>query len=172
MTRSSFASTVLAMVVSVSASSVTPPQTPPAATYTIPSNVKSSELNHSAKVTMVNVGDDTKPTLEWTALGDSYADGVGISKYVDGLRCLRYDEAYPIIMNLNPSWPPDADQVLPPGLHQLNNVVCSGAETQDILDWQLLDEPTYWQPNPTYGKPNVAVSIDNWKITSYDRQSP
>jgi len=29
--------------------------------------------------------------FEWTALGDSYASGVGSTNYVDGRRCLRYD---------------------------------------------------------------------------------
>lgn len=30
--------------------------------------------------------------LEWAALGDSYASGVGSERYIDGRRCLRYDQ--------------------------------------------------------------------------------
>lgn len=75
-------------------------------------------------------------------LGDSYAAGVGFSTYVDGQRCLRYDEACPVIVNFNPEYPSGEIEVLAPGNHKLNNVVCSGAEAQDILDWQLLHEPT------------------------------
>ena len=156
MTRSSIISASLTIAVAVSASSSTPAQTPPAPTYTIPAHLKSS-LNHSAEVTIINPGDDTKPYLEWTALGDSYAAGLGTSDYVDGLRCLRYDEAYPRILDINTEYAPGGDQVLPPGPHKLNNVACSGAETQDILDWQLLDEPTYWKPNPAYGKLSVIL---------------
>jgi len=127
---------------------------PPAATYTIPADLlNSSSLNQSAKVTIVNPGGGIKPTLEWTALGDSYATGVGTTNYVDGTRCLRYDEAYPIIININPEYAPGGDAVLPPGLYQFNNVACSGAETKDIIKWQLLDKPTYHEPNPTYGEP-------------------
>lgn len=102
-------------------------------------------------VTVTPPDDDPVPDLEWTALGDSYASGVGSSDYVDGQRCLRYDESYPIIVNWNPEYPPDVE-VLPPGYHKLNNVVCSGAEAQDIIDWQLLDEPTSGQPNWQFGK--------------------
>jgi hypothetical protein len=29
-------------------------------------------------------------SFEWTAIGDSYASGVGSTNYVEGLRCLRY----------------------------------------------------------------------------------
>ena len=34
------------------------------------------------------------PSFEWTAWGDSYASGVGTGNYIDGRRCLRYEEAY------------------------------------------------------------------------------
>ena len=105
---------------------------------------------------MISPGDPRKPDLEWTALGDSYAAGVGSSKYQEGLRCLRYDESYPVVMNMNPQYAPGGIAVFPPGLHLLNNVVCSGAETQDILDWQLLDKPTRWKPNISYGKTNAV----------------
>ena len=42
----------------------------------------------------------------------------------------------------------------------LNNVICSGATCQDVLDWQFLDEPT-WQvqygDRPAFGKPQFAT---------------
>lgn len=98
------------------------------------------------------VGGDMK-SLEWTALGDSYAAGVGSGDYVDGRRCLRFSEAYPVIMNNNPDWTkPGGPSALLEGTHKLNNVVCSGAEIQDIIDYQLLDEPASTAPNFQYGK--------------------
>ena len=38
--------------------------------------------------------------IERTSFGDSYATGVGAGNYIDGYyRCLRYDQAYPVLMN-------------------------------------------------------------------------
>jgi hypothetical protein len=68
------------------------------------------------------------------------------------MECLRYDEGYPILVNRNPAWPNNTTPILPPGVHTLNYVACSGAKTQDVLDWQLLDEPAKYKPNPIYGK--------------------
>lgn len=111
-----------------------------------------------------------KPSLEWTALGDSYASGVGTTKYQGGMRCLRFDEAYPQLINLDPYWSPGGDAVFPPGLHKLNNVVCSGAEAQDILDWQLLDNPTRFEPDITYGKHIVSPGIEDCTVTLGNRR--
>ena len=80
--------------------------------------------------------------FEWTAIGDSYASGVGTVKYVDGRRCLRYDQAYPNLLN---------DEDLSPGLErELHNVVCSGAEAEDIENYQFYDEDHTNQPNIQY----------------------
>ena len=80
----------------------------------------------------------------WTALGDSYASGVGSTTYIDGKRCLRYDEAYPQKMQGNDelgNGKTDKEKRL------LQNVVCSGAEAHDVNDYQLLDEDTWGVPS-------------------------
>lgn len=86
-------------------------------------------------------------TLEWTALGDSYASGVGSTDYVDGRRCLRYNESYAVQLN--------NDQGLSTGDHIFNNVPCSGALSSEIADWQLLDEPKGSGPSWQYGMKTV-----------------
>lgn len=81
--------------------------------------------------------------FEWTSLGDSYASGVGSTNYVDGRRCLRYDQAYPVLLNGEPD--------LADGHYIFNNVVCSGAHYDDVEKYQFYDEDTSSQPNFQYG---------------------
>ena len=96
---------------------------------------------------------DTK--FEWTALGDSYASGVGSTNYIDGRRCLRYDEAWPVLLN--------QDKDLAAGDHIFNNVVCSGAHYSDVEAYQFYDEDQTGQPNwqfsprPKFGDPQMAT---------------
>jgi hypothetical protein len=86
-----------------------------------------------------------RDTFEWTALGDSYSSGVGADGYTsNSYRCLRYDHAYPVLIN--------GDQRLPEGDHKFNNVVCSGSNTKDIEAYQFYDEPTSGTPNSQFGK--------------------
>ena len=76
-------------------------------------------------------------TFWWTALGDSYASGVGSEKYIDGRRCLRYDQAYPVKMQDNN----DLGFGTTPEVQRLfQNCVCSGAEVDDVANYQLLDQ--------------------------------
>ena len=82
--------------------------------------------------------------LEWTALGDSYASGVGSTTYLQGRRCLRYDQAYPMQMNGDDNLGNTKD-------HLFNNVVCSGAHASDIEAYQFYDEDRRNQPNWQYG---------------------
>ena len=91
--------------------------------------------------------------FEWTALGDSYASGVGSTNYVDGSRCPRYDKAYPIQLKNKL----DQQKTLGTGGHIFHNAVCSGAETKDVEAWQLLDEDTWNQPGYTYGNNTSLV---------------
>ena len=77
--------------------------------------------------------------FEWTALGDSYASGVGTVEYVDGRRCLRYDQAWPVLLN--------GDAQLAEGDHIFNNVVCSGSHYSDVELYQLYDDDQTNQPN-------------------------
>lgn len=91
-----------------------------------------------------------RDTFEWTALGDSYASGVGAGDYVsNSYRCLRYNHAYPVLMN--------SDNRLPNGDHKditmkFNNVACSGSSTADVEAYQFYDEPTSGEPNWQFGK--------------------
>jgi len=49
-----------------------------------------------------------RDTFEWTALGDSHSSGVGAGDYIsNSYRCLRYNHAYPVLM--------DGDVRLPTG---------------------------------------------------------
>ena len=82
--------------------------------------------------------------LEWTALGDFYASGVGLTNYVDGSRCLCCDEAYPVMLN--------QDSDFEPSKHIFNNCACSGAYIIDVSAWQLLDKPASLGPNFQYGE--------------------
>jgi hypothetical protein len=94
-------------------------------------------------------------TFEWTALGDSYSSGVGAGDYVDGRRCLRYDSAYPALINGDPS--------LSPYPHIFNNVVCSGSTTKDVENYQFyetdqVDKPNLqYSPRPKFGDPAMAT---------------
>ena len=94
--------------------------------------------------------DEAPKKFEWTALGDSYASGVGSTNYVDGRRCLRYDEAWPRLLN--------NDNDLAEGDYIFNNVVCSGAHYDDVEKYQFYDEDTSNKPNIQYGK-NAAFDI-------------
>ena len=85
----------------------------------------------------------------WTALGDSYASGVGSGTYTGGRRCLRYDQAYPVQMQGNNDL---GLGTTPEEKRLFQNVVCSGAEVEDIESWQLLDDDTSSQPSYQYGK--------------------
>lgn len=86
-------------------------------------------------------------TLEWTALGDSYASGVGSGQYTGGQRCLRYDQAYPVLMNNDNRF--DASTTTKPNL--FHNAVCSGSSTDDVQKYQFYEEDTRWKPDVQYG---------------------
>lgn len=81
------------------------------------------------------------PDFEWTAWGDSYASGVGSGDY-DGRRCLRYNQAYPVLMQDDP------DKLLPGSGGKLNNVACSGAKADEVNAYQFYtDDQYYGQPD-------------------------
>lgn len=98
------------------------------------------------------------PSFEWTAWGDSYASGVGSGNYVNGRRCLRYDEAYPVWINDDPK------NLLPGSGGHFNNVVCSGATAEEVEEFQFYETaPSSGQPNWQYyprgaaGKPSMGT---------------
>ncbi|TGJ88663.1 hypothetical protein E0Z10_g8 [Xylaria hypoxylon] len=120
---------------------------------TVISSVLASPLAHKIEKITHLLGRDQ---FEWTALGDSYSSGVGAGEYgSNSYRCLRYDQAYPVLIN--------GDSRLPQGDHQFNNVVCSGSSTADVQDYQFYDEDTSSQPNrqfgtrPKFGNPSMAT---------------
>lgn len=96
-----------------------------------------------------------RDTFEWTALGDSYSSGVGAGEYTsNSYRCLRFDHAYPVLMN--------NDDRLPNKDHKdttmkFNNVVCSGSNTTEVEAYQFYDKPTSGKPNAQYGRLNPGV---------------
>ena len=83
----------------------------------------------------------------WTALGDSYASGVGADNYIGGQRCLRYDQAYP--QRLQKYTDLGGANI---ATRAFQNCVCSGAHVDDVADYQLLDEDTTHKPSDQYGK--------------------
>lgn len=93
-----------------------------------------------ARPNLVATRDD--PKFEWTALGDSYASGVGSSNYVDGRRCLRYDQAWPVLLN--------GDSNLATKDNIFNNLACSGSHYNDVEDYQFYDEDQTNKPNWEY----------------------
>ncbi|KAI9756479.1 MAG: hypothetical protein M4579_003818 [Chaenotheca gracillima] len=91
---------------------------------------------------------------EWIALGDSYASGVGGGELLEDRRCLRFNDAYPIQMQSD-------DRLLEPiAARKFTNAACSGATTQDVLDWQLLDSEDsqlMYGSRPAFGTPQFAT---------------
>ncbi|KAL9123848.1 MAG: hypothetical protein Q9217_006763 [Psora testacea] len=94
----------------------------------------------------------------WTALGDSYASGVGSLNYIGGQRCLRYDESYGQRLQKYTDLG-GANQAT----RAFQNVVCSGAEVRDVEKYQLLDDDTSGIPSvqygdrPKFGEPSMAT---------------
>ena len=82
----------------------------------------------------------------WTALGDSYASGVGADYYIGGQRCLRYAQAYPQRIQKYTDLG-NSNMVK----RAFQNCVCSGAEIPDVEKYQLLDKDTSAIPNAQYG---------------------
>jgi lysophospholipase L1-like esterase len=75
-------------------------------------------------VTALTGGAAQAQTIEYVALGDSYASGVGTRDYIDDSGCRRSDAAYPSLL---------ADAI---GA-DLTFAACSGAKTGDVLNNQL-----------------------------------
>ena len=76
-----------------------------------------------------------RAVTEWTAMGDSYASGVGAGSQDPNdnyLGCFRFPFAYPPQMQ-------SGDGSLQPNPLKFNNVACSGNTFQQILDKEFLD---------------------------------
>lgn len=101
-----------------------------------------------ARPSLITTRENNK--FEWTSLGDSYASGVGSTNYVGGQRCLRYDQAWPVLLN--------GDSNLASTDYVFNNVVCSGAHYDDVEKYQFYDEDTSHQPNLQYGMISLYLS--------------
>lgn len=101
---------------------------------------------------------------EWTALGDSYASGVGAGHMDDGSqRCVRFSEAYPRLMQIDNCVPGGAEN------RKINNVIClcSGTQAKDVLEQQFYDSihiphltditQAQFGPRLPFGKPRIAT---------------
>lgn len=91
---------------------------------------------------------------EWTAMGDSYASGVGAGPQPadDTNRCFRFPNAYPVVMQAG----------LKPVPSKFNNVACSGNTFSQIKDKELLDQPEDDGKNgrrPAWGKAPEFVTM-------------
>ena len=87
---------------------------------------------------------------EWTAMGDSYAAGIGagaLPQDPDPDNCFRCSNSYPRIMQS--SFQPN------PG--RFNFVACSGAKFDEIGTWQLLNRPL--RGRPAWGNSPEFVTI-------------
>ncbi|ORY14431.1 hypothetical protein BCR34DRAFT_585827 [Clohesyomyces aquaticus] len=95
-----------------------------------------------------------RAAFEWTALGDSYASGIGSGVPDEPKKCFRYSEAYPRVIQ-------DTDSIIPDhGSRVLNNIVSSGASVGDIRAHQFADEDTtdtMYGSRPKFGNPNIAT---------------
>ena len=79
---------------------------------------------------------------EWTAMGDSYASGIGagaLPQDPDPDNCFRCGSSYPRIMQSGPG-------SLQPNPGQFNFVACSGAKFDEIGRYQLLDRAFIGRP--------------------------
>lgn len=91
---------------------------------------------------------------EWTAMGDSYASGVGAGPQPEDQknRCFRFPNAYP---NL-------AQDALDPKPAKYQHVACSGNTFDQIKDHELLDQPQDDGKNgirPAWGEAPAFVTI-------------
>ena len=97
--------------------------------------------------------------FEWTALGDSYASGVGSTNYVDGRRCLRYDQAWPVLLN--------GDSNLATKGYIFNNVVCSGSHCEDVEKYQFYDDDTSSQPSYQFGMNSLHLVLKILRLARF-----
>ena len=91
---------------------------------------------------------------EWTAMGDSYASGVGAGPQPadDTNRCFRFPNAYPVVVQAG----------LTPVPSKFNNVACSGNTFDQIKNKELLDKPQNDGSNgirPAWGEAPEFVTI-------------
>ena len=90
---------------------------------------------------------------EWTAMGDSYAAGIGAgapSQEPDPDHCFRSGNSYPRIMQ-------SGQGSLQPNPGRFNFVACSGAKFDEIGSWQLLDRAL--RGRPVFGNSPEFVTI-------------
>lgn len=89
---------------------------------------------------------------EWTAMGDSYASGIGAGAKPqdDPKYCFRCSNAYPELVQ-------SGQGSLQPNPEKFNFVACSGAKFPEILDWQTnnFDRPG----RPSWGAAPEFVTL-------------
>ena len=112
-------------------------------------------LSASSQNTRASKG-PSKASVEWTALGDSYAVGTGTGLDLGWGRCLRFSSAYPEILLHDADTSAlgaSADRVL-------NFPACSGATSADISAHQFGDLAAWdlqYGQRPAFGDPTFAT---------------
>ena len=107
-------------------------------------------LNHILPVATTDLSLSSNAVAEWTAMGDSYAAGIGAGALPQGPdpdHCFRCLNSYPVITQSS----------LQPNPGRFNFVACSGAKFDEIGTWQLLNRA--FPGRPIWGNSPEFVTI-------------
>ena len=112
-----------------------------------------SILSHTAAVVTTGSSLFSNGVNEWTAMGDSYAAGIGAGALPQGPdpdNCFRCGRSYPSIIQSGPG-------SLQPNPGRFNFVACSGAKFDEIGTYQLLNRA--FPGRPAWGNSPEFVTI-------------
>ena len=112
-----------------------------------------SVLSYTLPVVTSDSSLSSNGVAEWTAMGDSYAAGIGAGALPQGPdpdHCFRCGNSYPSIMQSGPG-------SLQPSPGRFNFVACSGAKFEEIATYQLLDRA--FRGRPAWGNSPEFVTI-------------
>lgn len=107
-------------------------------------------LDHTLAVATSDLSFYSNDVAEWTAMGDSYASGIGagaLPQDPDPDNCFRCGNSYPVITQSS----------LQPNPGRFNFVACSGAKFDEIGAYQLLDRAL--RGRPAWGNSPKFVTI-------------
>ncbi len=104
---------------------------------------------------------------EWTAMGDSYAAGIGAGSVIKPVAfydiCYRSDQSYPSDMQSGPT-------AFSPQPQTFNYLACSGATLPQILMTQLNDAPSgvypAWGKAPEFATITMGTSSSRFPLNS------
>ena len=112
-----------------------------------------SRLSHALAIVASDSSLVSNGVTEWTAMGDSYASGIGagaLPQDPDPDNCFRCGNSYPRIMQSGPG-------SLQPNPGRFNFVACSGAKFDEIGTYQLLNRA--FPGRPAWGSSPEFVTI-------------